>query len=214
MRILVVGEGAHEVPPPAEQEEGVSGPAGALAIFVSRLLSGENEYAYDRVRRVKELRKKMPGAKRLHGVRGRKGMKRTSLLWMLHAQQTGYDALVLVVDNDQQPDRIKEINEAQDSDHVRISRALGVAIESFDAWILADEVALSWVLDRPVETQPDPESIPYPKPRCKELASDALNAVVLREVYAAVAEHADLNKVKQRCPKGFAPFAQRVRALE
>ena len=214
MRILVVGEGAHEVPPPAEQEEGVSSPSGALAIFVSRLLTGENEYVYDRVRRVKELRKKMPGAKRLHGVRGRQGMKRTSLLWMLHAEQTGYDALVLVVDNDRQPDRIKEINEAQDSDHVRISRALGVASESFDAWILADEVALKWVLDRPVETQPDPESIAHPKPRCEELASNASNDLALREVYAAVAERADLNKLKQRCPDGFAPFAERVKTLE
>jgi hypothetical protein len=76
---------------------------------------------------------------------------------MLHATEKGFDALVFVTDADRQHERIPEFDQAQESTRFSISRALGIAVEAFDAWILADNSALSQVLEQAVSMQPLPE---------------------------------------------------------
>jgi hypothetical protein len=91
---------------------------------------------------------------------------------------------------------------------------MGVAIRSFDAWILADDSALSAVLGRTIPRQPDPEEIKDPKSECTKLRDASGKNIDLRDMYAEVAAQADLNTIAARCPKGFATFAQRVRLLQ
>ena len=193
MKVLIVAEGKHER-------------SGSLETLVRRLLSCDLQFDVDDIHR-----RLSP----LHGIGGFDYCKR-ALQWIQEAQKRGYDAIVLLLDEDGYPDRIKGINQAQ----VRLSkttmlpRALGVAVRTFDAWMLSDEKALSDALNRIVPCQPFPEGIRDPKSVCQQLRDDSPDCELgLAEIYALVAEKARLEMLEQRCPSGFKPFAERVRAL-
>lgn len=188
-KVLVVGEGKHEL-------------AGALVALVRRLAPPGCVFDHTDIRGD------------IHGHHGKgRGYFKRAFRWMLEAQKLGYDALVLVIDQDGFLERTKEISEAQQDDRAAIPRALGVAIRSFDAWMLADERALSAVLKGIVSRQPDPERIVRPKDSCSVILANAGNVVSQSEMYSQVAQTADLDVLGRRCPKGFAPFADRVRAI-
>jgi hypothetical protein len=191
MRVLLVGEGPSEL-------------GGALEAFVKRLGLTANEFTPEPANRAD-----------LHALHGKgRGFFKRALRWMQWAEREGYDVLVLVIDEDGDPVRLKEIAEAQE--HVKlfsIRRALGVAIRTFDAWMLADEVALSKVLGCNVPRQKTPEKHKDPKSVCGELQEMSDQLLSQTEMYAAIAGAVDLTILQERCSKGFAPFAQRVQAL-
>ncbi|MGH2627836.1 MAG: hypothetical protein ACRDHY_14435, partial [Anaerolineales bacterium] len=151
-------------------------------------------------------------AARVHAVKG-KGYFKLAVRWILTAQKWGYDALVLVLDQDRRPGRRAEVNRAQDYEGSPLPRALGVAIEAFDAWILADEEALAQVLGFPVERQPDPEKLPDPKAVCTHLLQQGGCSLSQSQMYAEVARRVDFKTLEDRCRRGFAPFAERLRRL-
>ncbi|MBC8116595.1 MAG: hypothetical protein H7062_19555 [Candidatus Saccharimonas sp.] len=193
MKVLIVAEGKHER-------------SGSLETLVRRLLSGNPQFDMDDIHR-----RLSP----LHGIGGFDYCKR-ALQWIQEAQKRGYDAIVLLLDEDGYSDRIKGIDQAQ----VRLSktamlpRALGVAIHAFDAWMLADEQALSDTLSRTVPCQPAPEGIRDPKSVCQQLRDETLGCELgLAEMYGLVAEKTNLEILELRCSSGFKPFADRVRAL-
>lgn len=110
--------------------------------------------------------------------------------------------------------RQQQFDRAQDSTVFPIRRALGVAVRTFDAWMLADEKALAAVLGCKCPRQKDPETLSEPKTKCQELLETGTTELSgLSYLYAAVAEVAELTQIEERCRRGFAPFAQRVRAL-
>lgn len=147
-----------------------------------------------------------------HGA-GR-GFYKRAVRWMRHAEISGYDAVVLLVDEDGRHERRDEINAAQEEQRVtRVSRALGVAIRTFDAWMLADEQALTRALNHPVSRQPEPESIIHPQEVCRQLLEVCSSKSSQAEMYTVVALSADLSVLSERCRLGFAPFAERVQAL-
>ena len=92
-------------------------------------------------------------------------------------------------------------------------RALGVAIKSYDAWTLADHVALSKVLDGPVQRQPDPERTADPKAAFRCLFQNSQRVGSISEHYAEIGAVADLSELTNCCPRGFAPLAERVKSL-
>ncbi len=193
MKVLIVAEGKHER-------------SGSLETLVRRLLSCDLHSDVDDIHR-----RLSP----LHGIGGFDYCKR-ALQWVQEAQKRGYDAVVLLLDEDGYPDRTKGVNQAQ----VRLSkttmlpRALGVAVCTFDAWMLADEKALSEVLNRIVSCQPSPEGISDPKSVCQLLRDGSPECELgLAEMYNLVAEKTRLDILDQRCPFGFKPFAERVRSL-
>jgi hypothetical protein len=147
----------------------------------------------------------------LHG-KGRGYFKR-ALRWALEARKRGFDALILVIDEDHRPERITEVAEAQDDLTVEAPRALGVAIHTFDAWMLADQQALSLVLGTQVATQPNPEAIGDAKTRCHELMNGSNCQHSQSELYAQIARSLSITRLQERCPNGFGVFAERVRAL-
>ena len=190
MKTLVVVEGPSEL-------------GGALQHFVERLSSAELTIDQERVSR-----------QELHAHHGKgKGYFKRALRWMFEAQKRGYDAVVLLIDQDDRPERIKEFDDAQDYGEIGIRRAQGIAIRTIDAWILADEAALSTVLGCSVDRQRNPETISDPKSICRALRDESGTDIRLSEMYSAVAATADVAILAKRCPKGFSPFADRVRKL-
>jgi hypothetical protein len=153
MKVLLVGEGAHER-------------SGALEAFVCRLAKPPIECDSAPVSRDD-----------IHTHRGKgQGFFKRAVRWLWEGPRRGYDAVVLVIDEDGHPERIDEVDCAQDETSItNIPRALGVAVRTFDAWMLADERALSTALPQNVPRQPTPESIKDPKQVCKDLrdATDA-----------------------------------------
>jgi hypothetical protein len=141
------------------------------------------------------------------------GYFKRALRWVLDAHERGFDAVVILVDHDGHPERVREFDDAQVNQSIPFRRALGVAIRTFDAWMLADEHALSAVLGYTVTRQPNPENVRDPKQKCVGLLSNCSQAMSQREMYAATAAGADLDVVAERCPRGFAVFAGRVRNL-
>jgi hypothetical protein len=191
MKVLLVGEGASEL-------------SGALRILVGRIGDAQFEVEQDRVSQA-----------RIHAHHGKgKGYFKRAVRWMLEAEKRGFDALILLIDQDGLAIRRRELDEAQEDATATIRRALGVAIKTFDAWMLADERALASVLKYAVPRQPDPETLRDPKQKCEEIIAASEISISPSEVYSGVTRVAQIGTLEQRCPNGFAPFAERVRRLE
>lgn len=190
MRVLLVAEGRNEL-------------AGAIETLVRRLGLGDAEIVQDWANR-----------RSLHAHHGKgKGFLKRAQQWMKFALRHEFDVLVMVIDQDKRPESVREFDTAQDDPQFAIRRALGVAIRTFDAWMLADEKALSQVLACQVNRRPSPEETPDPKRCCDQLCAGSNAPLGRSEVYAALAAVVNVGVVESRCPKGFAPFAQRVREL-
>jgi hypothetical protein len=198
MRVLVVGEGKHEL---GTEHSGFNG---ALVELVRRLLPEAELEA----RTVRQLNKQLHAP----AIRGRHGVyEKRALQWLKQASEENFDALVLVVDEDGHTDRHDGFSRTQASAKWTIARAFGVAVRTFDAWMLADETALAKVLNRTIDRQPDPESLSKPKPHCLELfGGDAGEPSLL---YSQIAKCCNLDILTNRCVRGFAPFCERVKSI-
>ena len=198
MRVLVVGEGKHEL-----TDENPSSP---LVELVRRMLPADVEFHREKVSSPKV---------RTHRLRGKAeaAYEKRALAWLSYATRESFDALILLIDHDGEADREKGIERAQNDTRMPLRRAMGVAIRTFDAWMLADNVALGQALDCSVPVQRSPEGVRDPKSVCKRLQSDSACELGLTEVYFRVARVVDLDRLKTRCPRGFGPFANRVGML-
>jgi len=198
LKVLLVAEGEHER-------------SGALENLVRRLGGRDASFTA-----------RPANDASVHGRRGEGtrmgGSAKRALAWLREAWKD-YDALIYLIDDDEGEDkRSEQLREAQefwklDVPASNVPRAMGVAIKMFDAWMLADEKALSEVLGCAVKRQPDPETIGQPKKVCGRLLERGTNQMAQREMYAEIALRLDLGILTSRCPKGFKPFSERVRAV-
>lgn len=191
MKVLLVYEGIHEG-------------GGALKALVELILEQEIETKEQRVS--ESPRRIQPGK----GGR----LFRKAVALTLDAEALGMDGVVFLTDYDKDnvgPDRIEQLARAQSHHGVasNIRRAFGVPIKTFDAWMTADEVAMSKVLDEPVDCTPSPEKIPDPKSKAQQIVADRM---ALRDFYCEVASRMNVETLRDRCPKGFGPFLERLRA--
>lgn len=192
MRVLLVSEGTHEE-------------SGALEALVRRVVPRIDQCQWARV-----------SDRRFQVQPGKGGgLYKRVLQWILEARRSGFDALVLVIDEDGHRERIRDLDQAQAEVErtYHLPRALGLAIRSFDAWMLADESALTGVLQCSIQRQPSPEDNRDPKSSCKTLRDSSGTEIALRDLYAKVALCVDLQRLSERCPKGFGTFAARLRLL-
>ncbi len=195
MRVLVVAEGAHEL---GDDNDGLGG---ALEVMVKRLVNTTLD--------VERRSVKDPQVRRLHG-KGRRLFKR-AIGWVHWARSHGFHALVFLVDEDQDGDRVRQVDDAQNDVRFDLPRAMGVAIVTFDAWMIADHQAAGVVLGEELDMSPEPESIRRPKQWFVDnWLRPAATSMRQRDVYRQIAERLDLAILKRRCPRGFAPFAERV----
>jgi hypothetical protein len=126
--------------------------------------------------------------------------------------ELGAEIIVSVVDtnNTRAMTRVTALREARDrAQPSPLCFALGVAVHSIEAWLLADEQAIRVALaehtygDQPVPRQPDPETLPDPKAHLNDLMSyltDGIEPGADRFVEAIVA-HTDLRILRNRCPQ-------------
>ena len=190
MRILVVSEGKHEL-------------SGALENLLKRLGGVSAYLEFDRVSNNK-----------IHAVHGKgQGYFKRAVRWLKEAEERGANALILLIDEDGRSERIREIRDAQDYNQSQLARAMGVAIRMFDAWMLADEKALTEILCYNVNRQPDPETIANPKQVCADLLADSDNRISQSEMYARVSCNINTDILCDRCQLGFKPFATHVRKI-
>jgi hypothetical protein len=190
MRVLVVSEGKHEQ-------------GGALENLIRRLGGDAAEFALDRVAN--------SDIRAFHGKGG--GYFKRALRWLLEAEKREVDALILLIDHDGRDERREQIQRAQESSLSRLPRAMGVAVRAFDAWMLADEKALTEVLGSAVSRQPDPETIHDPKGVCANLLARSQNQMAQSEMYARIARRVAIDLLSSRCPMGFGLFARHVRQV-
>lgn len=189
MKVLIVGEGKNE-------EE-------SLPAIVTRLANCDIECDFRKVTDTSFTK--------IHG-KG-KGFFKKALGWIRQATRENYDALVFLIDEDGDSSRITQINEAQTDITFKIQRACAVAVKTYDAWFLADERALTRILHTTVQRQMSPENNPDPKSHCIDLATQESSINGLSDFYSQVAGVMDMQVVKNRCPRGFCLFADRVEAL-
>jgi len=142
-----------------------------------------------------------------------KGYFKRALRWLIEAEKRGADALILLIDEDGIRERTGQIQEAQDSLLSQLPRAMGVAIRMFDAWMLADERALTEVLGDNINRQTNPETIRDPKQVCAKLLEDSQIQISQREMYARVSSKINIEILCDRCKSGFKPFATYVRNI-
>ena len=203
MKVLVISEGRHELGRAHEPDERSS-----LTILVRRIANQEFEC---------EQRKISDPRYRTHGNRAARGkgdpLFKKALLCIRGARAEGYDAVVVLIDQDNEPARHHHFDRAQEDPSESFPRALGVAVKTYDAWMLADEQALSRALAQTIQRLPDPEAIEDPKSRCQQLRQQHRPEIGLTDLYVEVAQTASLEQIEHRCPKGFAVFAERVRRL-
>ncbi len=191
MRVLVVVEGKHEH-------------EGAVGTLIQRLRTDLVDLKFDRLAN---------SDIHIHHGKGR-GYFKKAIRWMLDAQEDGFDAIILLVDRDRVAERVVEIAEAQNHIAVcRIPRALGVVVEAFDAWMLADEKAVSAALGAAIDTQPEPEGIAHPKEHFNALLAGLGLEWGGAALYTRIAATLDISKLAARCPQGFAVFANRLRTM-
>jgi len=190
MRVLVVAEGKHEL-------------QGALRSLLEKLGGESSTFDYDRV-----------SSNTIHAFHGiGSGYFKRAIRWLMEAEKRSVDALILLIDEDGESDRIKQIQDAQDSLLSQFPRAMGVAIRTFDAWMLADEKALTEVLDYNINRQTDPETIINPKQVCARLLEESQVQISQSEMYARVSCKIDIDILCDRCQTGFRPFAAYVRNI-
>ncbi|MEZ5944453.1 MAG: hypothetical protein R3C18_23945 [Planctomycetaceae bacterium] len=195
MRVLVVGEGPHEL--------GDGRETSSLVSLLQRLLPQRSiEATCCAIKSFKQ---------RVHG-RGDRHVKK--LLWILNdAAKSDYEAVVLLIDRDGDKSRQSAIDIAQVSDFVNIPRAFGVAVESYDAWFLADHAKLAELLDIRIDMISQPEKKSDPKSLLRNYKNQSAYEGTQRQLYFDLAEIVDLELLKQRCPGGFGEFSERVLQL-
>ena len=198
-RIVVLSEGPNEIGrerEPIHAEDDLP----ALPCLVHRLLGAPPHVKYrsDKLREVAHVRH----------------LDKKVMAAMEKARVEKADALAVVVDRDG-PGRAnrRRLSQLQAGRNalpatLGVPCAVGVAVEAFDAWMIADKEALSAAPgDGKPQAHADPESLGPGK--AKEHAQGQLGRA-RSDKYAAIAAKIDLNLLKRKCPRGFKPFAQEV----
>jgi hypothetical protein len=204
VRVLLISEGTHEGQRAEEKPQ-------ALQSLVERVLPDWATFEWLDVH-------DLPRGNPFPGHGG--GHFKLALKALKHATDNEFDALVVVTDADCRHERIAQFGQAQESDRFTMPRALGIAVESFDAWILADHQALGEVLGPSIPLRPSPEELTggkgsrrHPKQVCRRLIEDHGWEGSQAHFYEDVCRRMNLDTVASRCLRGFAPFFQRLRKL-
>jgi hypothetical protein len=205
--ILLVAEGPHELGRSGEEFAPADAPP-PLAILVRRLTNAAGN--------VRFLCRQSKSVLNMHRgkMMSRMGKKVYSAMWFArHGHSEKMDAVVFLSDRDgpTNKSRLREMREGRDDPGATpVPCAVGVAVETFDAWMIAEAGGIRAAGGDPAKAQPAPEKTKNPKD-----VADAIfgteGGTGLGAKYAIIAENVDLELLAQACPEGFAPFAEEVR---
>jgi hypothetical protein len=195
MRLRFVGEGPDDV--------GREGVAGIAQILVRRLLSASSGRPTDTSGwGVGVLVRKHQGT----------GLPQKAHVAIKEAHREGFDGVVILLDRDGKRvggDRLSKLREGRRAAAMEVPTAavVGIAIETIEAWLLADESAMSRAIGVSIPRQPDPETLDGAKgtPRHpKVVLAACLAQARVKEMRSAdikrrIAEEADLQILEARC---------------
>ncbi|HDY66014.1 MAG TPA: hypothetical protein ENH84_07280 [Phycisphaerae bacterium] len=205
LRILIFGDGENELGK-IETEYAPSDDLPALPRLIHRVLGEPAQTTY--------TTKKFKKIKAAHG-RGGKWAKKTKRA-IEDARKGGYQGTVILIDRDRKSsaERLGPLTDARDA--MLACCAVGNAVETFDAWMIADGKAVREATGKATQSQshPKPEKLNkdegtgnHPKDWATRIFGGTSS---LTPAYAVVALHADIDLLKRTCPKGFAPFAKDI----
>jgi len=114
--------------------------------------------------------------------------------------------------------RLGELSRGRDAAYSEFPMAVGVAHPCLEAWLLVDPLAIvrALGLSSLVEVPPNPENLPAPQanrahnPKTVLARCAARLAISSREATQLALAITDLAALRNRCPVGFAPFAQEI----
>ena len=205
-KILVVGEGNNEIGPFDEWGQERAGPGKSpLANLVDRILGdGDRTYCCKSFK---------DATFRAHGAKTRGLMKRAEKV-IFHARRNGFDGCVILIDKDRNTtnDTLRPLEQA--SENLADRCAVGVAVETFDAWMICDPNAVKAMGGDKSHCHPQPERLQgteasgnHPKSHAKR----CFPGMGLTDAYCLVATKIDLDHLKKQCPQGFGAFEKEVR---
>lgn len=208
LRVVVYGEGKHELGAGAPREVSRK-EMPALARLVDRLLGEPQHVSYEcrPFSRVPPVHKKGP----------RFARKTQSAIYQAH--RDGFDAVAVVVDRDRNSDadRIEALREGRDGmgPGNYPPCAVGVAVETFDAWMIVDGGAVKAAGGKAGNSFLGAEGLSG-KEGSKKHPKDVARTIFgedasLSERYAIVAGCVDLEHLVKCCPRGFGRFAEDIR---
>lgn len=203
LRVVLYAEGGNETRselglPPAPGEPLLEDDLGPAHLLVRRCLADARRIPENAVRF--EAPKRTARGRIAVGAElyDRRVTLRQLLVWPMTPKQPARPELaVVLVDCDAEPGRKQKL-EGWVSD-LPGTRIIAVAIQEFEAWLIADTVALNKALGAGPSTAPDPESM---KPRqAKELLASWVGAQSRtdRDIRRTLAEICDLDVVAKRC---------------
>ena len=206
-RIAVYGDGRHELGRDLGRELSPDS-LPALPEFVHRLLRSPSHLTY--------TPKSFAAVPPVH-ARGHKYARKAQQA-IRQAGRLQFAAAAILIDRDRQPDakRILPLREGRDA--MSYSGfppcAVGMAVEAFDAWMIADSKAVQAAGGDSAMTHPSPESLEGKEgtgKHPKDVAAEVFGSKkALGGKYAVVAAKVDLSRLEEACPKGFRPFAAEV----
>jgi hypothetical protein len=208
-RVLVFGEGKHELA--GRLGEALTAEElPVLPTLVHRLLGEPGDVTYE-CRRWKDI-------KHVAG-RGHKLARKVKRA-ILQATAQEFGAAVILIDRDRNDDAemVAPLREGRDSmpDAFAPACAVGVAVETFDAWMIADPNAAAIAGGDKSQCHASPENLDgkegtgnHPKDRAADVFGGSGG---LGEKYKQTAMNIRLEHLEKCCPKGFKPFADEVRS--
>lgn len=226
MRIMVFGDGPNELGKPELWGQWLpAGDLGALPQIVDHLLKNPKDVEYSAEKfkkniphtaiKIDDIPKDANISTRIKHKSARKVQNA-----ILLAKANGCQAIIILIDRDTKPDseRIALLKEGRDTLATYVGYpvcAVGCAVETFDAWMIADGKAIGLAGGDASRSHREPEKMDgkedtgrHPKDRAGEVFGGKTG---LSPKYAAVALHVDLELLEKACPKGFKPFAEEVR---
>jgi len=150
---------------------------------------------------------------RLHG----RGYEKKLRFATLQAEDGGAGGLVATVDADRNPERIRTLRAARDSQRTiapSFPTALGQAEPHGEAWLLDDDVAVRTALRLPGDTEvPSVRHANTPKENLQRLHAMSTRAgEPLRDIYRDIAASVEIARCRRPRDTGFKSFADDVRA--
>jgi hypothetical protein len=222
MKVLFVGEGKHDIGPPASGF-GPRPAGGVVPVLARKVCPGVIDEACQALAWA-ELQRFGPTRKRMDFA------AKVAAAILVSARRFGCAGLVCVRDQDRQEDRLAELRKASEEGLRKLGSAhpvvCGVAVESVEAWTLGAAQALAAELELDLDVvrkqypKADVESLHEnsgkaehrPKALLERLAQlkHRADTTAFRE---AVAERTDVAILMNACPKGFKPFAEELLAV-
>jgi len=220
LRILLIGDGRHELGSRLD-EPLVPRDLPPLGILVHRLL-GKPENASFVSRRFRDIgQARVTSVVRTVQDAKISAFARKAAQGIAKARAEGFDAVVILIDRDRRTnaETIDCLSQGRDSVTQKMPSprcAVGVAIETFDAWMIVDGAAIGDAGGDASHSFPEAEGLDgdeqsgrHPKTKAAQIFGSGEG---LGDKYAAVAKHVRLDLLSKLCDKGFAPFAREVQA--